>query len=599
MPYDAQPRAAGGAAGGPGTARFGATGERPQIDHPSTKYRDIEMPNAVTMQRAASPPKPTLPRRSEPKTWRATTRDRYPLTASLTGPGRAGKLGTLMGASGGRYEGEVLAGRPHGRGQYYVRKAGPGSEWVLQYEGDWIQGRREGAGSRWYGAAGPGQEMYSGDWAANLRHGTGRYEYANGDLYVGQWADDKRSGAGTMYMASGDIFIGNFLADRREGMGTLYMMGRQKKYVAEYVRDQPKCGTVLEIEDADLQPLRGHLASLAACRKLDAAAAGDAIARLPPLQLLQPAKVLAQQVVAVRRGRQLGGSKALAAVQAASGTLAERDIEMLRHSFTLMAAGDGPEVGLLPHQLRELVVMAGLDPAAPATRSLVEELMGRRLAATGRINFDSFMLVVAHFQDQAVAAAAAAAVDAAAAQAAATLHATAGGRGVQAGTGLAHMLAGAAAAAAAVEAEAAAEAEAEAQAEAEAAAAAEAEAQAYGGDYGAAGDQGYGEGGEYGAQDGGSYGYDAGDDGRTAGVEAGVEALGLQGEGKGQEVDAEASAAEAAVAGLVPAATEGAGEDEAFIQEDGGEGYGEEGEGEGQGEEEEGGELGVEGEDGA
>ena len=43
-------------------------------------------------------------------------------------------------------------------------------------------------------------------------------------------------------------------------------------------------------------PPQGHLASLAACRKLDAAAAGDAIARLPPLQLLQPAKVLAQQV---------------------------------------------------------------------------------------------------------------------------------------------------------------------------------------------------------------------------------------------------------------------------------------------------------------
>ena len=55
---------------------------------------------------------------------------------------------------------------------------------------------------------------------------------------------------------TGDIFIGNYLGDRREGMGTLYMMARQKKYVAEYVADQPKCGTVLEIEDTDLQPLQ-------------------------------------------------------------------------------------------------------------------------------------------------------------------------------------------------------------------------------------------------------------------------------------------------------------------------------------------------------
>ncbi len=91
---------------------------------------------------------------------------------------------------------------------------------------------------------------------------------------------------------------------------------------------------------------QGHLASMAAARKLDAAAAGEAIARLPPLQLLQPSKVLAEQVVAVRRDRQQGGSKALQAVQVASGNLSERDIEMLRHSYTLMAAG-GAGVGCL------------------------------------------------------------------------------------------------------------------------------------------------------------------------------------------------------------------------------------------------------------
>lgn len=80
-------------------------------------------------------------------------------------------------------------------------------------------------------------------------------------------------------------------------------------------------------------------------------------------------------------------------MQASSGTLGERDIEMLRHSFTLMAAGDGPEVGLLAHQLRELCVMAGLDPAASVTRGLVEQLVQRRDPTTGRITFDSFMKV--------------------------------------------------------------------------------------------------------------------------------------------------------------------------------------------------------------
>ncbi|GFR43800.1 hypothetical protein Agub_g4924, partial [Astrephomene gubernaculifera] len=553
MPYDAQTRPNAGTGGvSSGTANSRGSTERPQMDHPSTKYREIEMPNPVIMQRASSPPRPTLPRRSEPRSWKATSREKYPLTSSLTGPGRAGKQGTLLGASGGRYEGEVLAGRPHGRGRYFMLRDGSPREWILQYDGDWIQGRREGYGTRHYSSG----EMYSGDWVANLRHGTGRYEYASGDLYVGQWADDKRNGAGTMYMASGDIFIGNFMSDRREGMGSLYMLARQKKYVAEYVADTPRCGTVLGIEDSELAPLRGHLISLAAARKLDAAAAGEIIARLPPLQLLQPSKVLAEQVVAVRRGRQQGGSRMLRAVQAASGNLSERDIEMLRHSFTLMAAGDGPEVGLLPHQLRELVVMAGLDPAAPATRSLVEELMKRRAANTGRITFDSFMLVVAHFQDEAVAAAAAAAVDAAAAQATATLSATAGTRGVLAGTGLAHLLAGTAAVAAAEEEE-------EAEGDATEAVAEEEEEEEQGeeeGEEGVDGDgagDGVGEEVEYGTTvtvtaEAEAAGAQEGEAAAAAAAEAAAAAAGVP---VVLEADPEASAAVAAVA-QVPAASD-------------------------------------------
>jgi hypothetical protein len=38
------------------------------------------------------------------------------------GPGRAGKFGELSGESGGQYQGEVLAGRPHGHGYYHIQK---------------------------------------------------------------------------------------------------------------------------------------------------------------------------------------------------------------------------------------------------------------------------------------------------------------------------------------------------------------------------------------------------------------------------------------------------------------------------------------------
>ena len=83
------------------------------------------------------------------------------------------------------------------------------------------------------------------------------------------------------------------------------------------------------------------------------------------------------QVVAVRRGRQLGGSKALAAVQAASGTLAERDIEMLRHSFTLMAAGGctqegkGGRVGAAERRVRPLC------PVCPVSTSSLLQVAGQ------------------------------------------------------------------------------------------------------------------------------------------------------------------------------------------------------------------------------
>lgn len=36
------------------------------------------------------------------------------------GPGRAGTKTTLLGSNGSKYVGEVLAGRPHGMGQYWA-----------------------------------------------------------------------------------------------------------------------------------------------------------------------------------------------------------------------------------------------------------------------------------------------------------------------------------------------------------------------------------------------------------------------------------------------------------------------------------------------
>ena len=51
------------------------------------------------------------------------------------------------------------------------------------------------------------------------------------------------------------------------------------RYVAEYVSNQPRCGTVMSLEDGDLEPLRGQLRDMALTAKLDLAATGQGIGR--------------------------------------------------------------------------------------------------------------------------------------------------------------------------------------------------------------------------------------------------------------------------------------------------------------------------------
>eukprot|EP00967_Tisochrysis_lutea_P014622 scaffold16441_cov15-Tisochrysis_lutea.AAC.5 len=65
------------------------------------------------------------------------------------------------------------------------------------------------------------------------------------------------------------MYAGDFVRDKREGMGALFMMQRQRKYVAEYVNGAPVTGTMLDIDNADLEPLQGQLVSLALHKKLE------------------------------------------------------------------------------------------------------------------------------------------------------------------------------------------------------------------------------------------------------------------------------------------------------------------------------------------
>uniref|UniRef100_A0A061S1V4 MORN repeat-containing protein 3 n=1 Tax=Tetraselmis sp. GSL018 TaxID=582737 RepID=A0A061S1V4_9CHLO len=356
---------------------------------PSVKYPPVAYPSTVILQRASSPPSPTLPRKPT-----KGLRTSKALTESLKG--RAGKYGELVGKNGGHYCGEILAGRPHGNGQYFV-PAGPSSRnYRLQYDGEWIQGRREGHGIRYY----PTNEVYTGDFVNNERHGYGRMDYGNGSSYEGQWVAGRKRGLGTLYFANGDFFVGYFMDDKREGLGTLYMVEKGKKMIGEWVSDSCTSSSVLQIEDGELSPLDDDLRETIEMSMAEVAEETEQLV-LPKLDLKQPNKLLARQFAGIRKMR-MQDSKAQKTSQEQNGTLSHTEIEMLRLSFILMAGGEDVEVGVLTHQLRELTVMAGLDPAQERTPELVADLV-RQKRSNGRIYLDDFLKIVAHYRDHSTA----------------------------------------------------------------------------------------------------------------------------------------------------------------------------------------------------
>jgi MORN repeat len=54
-----------------------------------------------------------------------------------------------------------------------------------------------------------------------MRHGDGRFYFANGDLYIGQWANDQMNGFGRYYYQAGQRFEGHFHLGQRNGFGKL------------------------------------------------------------------------------------------------------------------------------------------------------------------------------------------------------------------------------------------------------------------------------------------------------------------------------------------------------------------------------------------
>jgi len=76
--------------------------------------------------------------------------------------------------------------------------------------------------------------MYEGQWDYNLRHGTGRMIFGNGDVFDGYWEDDKIGSTGSYIFNDGIRYDGEFQNGVPHGKGTEYNDKLKSKYVGEF-----------------------------------------------------------------------------------------------------------------------------------------------------------------------------------------------------------------------------------------------------------------------------------------------------------------------------------------------------------------------------
>ena len=117
-------------------------------------------------------------------------------------------LGSCITYDKGQYKGEMVGGKPHGKGNTIFDNGNT-------YEGEYVKGHRQGFGVYTFAEG----EKYEGEWMQDQPHGRGTYYFLNNNKYVGLWFREKQQGHGIMYYYNGDIYDGEWHQDKRQGKG--------------------------------------------------------------------------------------------------------------------------------------------------------------------------------------------------------------------------------------------------------------------------------------------------------------------------------------------------------------------------------------------
>jgi outer membrane protein OmpA-like peptidoglycan-associated protein len=120
--------------------------------------------------------------------------------------------GLLISHDGYRFEGELLDGVNHGKGKLTTPDG-----WEIK--GEIKDGKAVGEAFAYYEDA--NKDLYVGDIENSKRHGFGMLMMANDDAYVGEFVEGSPSGPGMFEAASGSQYLGIFAKGSPNGVGTV------------------------------------------------------------------------------------------------------------------------------------------------------------------------------------------------------------------------------------------------------------------------------------------------------------------------------------------------------------------------------------------
>ena len=218
------------------------------------------------------------------------------------------------------YEGDFQAGKQSGQGQLFLRQ--PDNSTHRAYSGDWRNGKREGVGVYFYTDG----SRYEGQWQGGLRHGNGTLFFPSGDTYTGGWDRGQQSGFGSLVKVNGDVYEGMYVRGRREGQGMYYYNEKDKMFDGEWVNDQPITGVILAARDFFQQQRQQQQEEAAGGGQFRPTSEGgrfslsrpttaamlevsrmvmeaDEAEQIPPLELVAPDAILAQQLTHIANSR--------------------------------------------------------------------------------------------------------------------------------------------------------------------------------------------------------------------------------------------------------------------------------------------------------